>query len=196
MPVGPESGSFPRAFSFFRHSRASVIHALRHSASRHSRHSVIPALRHSRLPSFPPSVIPVIPVLPSFTLSVIHALRHSAPPHSRLPSFPPSVIPVKTGIHYALPYDKLPAARLYGFPLPDRGRGHASRELVATMRAYPETGTMQASPENEKALVISPGKMYQSSPRRRRYRALWYSGSGRGVAGAWYAKLSSHGVPG
>ena len=146
--------------------------------------SIIPPV-----PSFTLSVIPlpVIPVLPSFTLSVIHALRHSAPRHSRLPSFPPSVIPVKTGIHYALPYDKLPAARLYGFPLPDRGPGQASRELV---------GTMRARPEDEKSPLISLGNMYQFSPQRRRYRALWYSESGRGVADAWYAKLSSHGAPG
>ena len=78
-------------------------------AFRHSPASAIPASHHSRLPSFPISVVP--------------ALRRSRPP-----PFPPCVIPVKTGIHYALPHDKFPAARLYGFPLPDRGRGQAWRE--------------------------------------------------------------------
>ena len=139
------------------------------------RSSVIPPL-----PSFPPSVIPPLLSFPHFR-------------HSCLPPFPPSAILAKAGIHYALQYDKLPAARLYGFPLPDRGRGAGMTE---TMRAYPETGTMRASPENEKTLVISTGKMYQFSPQRRRSRAFWYSESGRGAAESWYAKVSSHGSPG
>ena len=124
----PPLPSFPR----FRHSPP-----LRHSRLPSFPPSVTAALRQSRPPSFPPSVIPahpsfspsvhsrasVIPAPPSFPPSVIPPSvipsLPSFPPLSFPPlSFPPlrhsrpSGIPVKTGIHYPLPYDKLPAARL------------------------------------------------------------------------------------
>ena len=85
-------------------------------------------------------------------------LLHSRPPsfprfrHSRLPSFSPSVIPAKAGIHYALPYDKLPGQGGMDSRFRGNDGNHASQTRDGNHASQPGEGNYASQPKNEKAL--------------------------------------------